>query len=351
METLMSVGCRAWKGSMVTGCLVLALEVGLAQNAPRKPAVSSPEATRGILVDKAHALESRGRPDMAIQLWQQILLSDPKNSNALAGMARDLKLIGSDKAGEALESLRKLNPNDPNIPKIEALASTRVESDQLRQAGELARQGKLDDAMRIYKQLYGDHPPDGDIALAYYQTMYGTASGKEAAVSAMRALVKRNPGDPRFAVELGIMLTYESRSRAEGIRILQEHPRDSNAQTALRQALLWDSAHPASAAELRAYLKEHPQDTELAGHLKENAGADELRHRPHASRASRLCGAQRALPGRGGEPLQADSRHGSEERPRRRRHGIPAHAAEEIRRRNRLFDPGRIRGIQGRKGG
>ena len=255
---------------MVTGCLVLALEVGLAQNAPRKPAVSSPEATRGILVDKAHALESRGRPDMAIQLWQQILLSDPKNSNALAGMARDLKLIGSDKAGEALESLRKLNPNDPNIPKIEALASTRVESDQLRQAGELARQGKLDDAMRIYKQLYGDHPPDGDIALAYYQTMYGTASGKEAAVSAMRALVKRNPGDPRFAVELGIMLTYESRSRAEGIRILQEHPRDSNAQTALRQALLWDSAHPASAAELRAYLKEHPQDTELAGHLKEN---------------------------------------------------------------------------------
>ncbi|MGA2168951.1 MAG: cellulose synthase subunit BcsC-related outer membrane protein [Terracidiphilus sp.] len=255
---------------MVTGCLVLALEVGLAQNAPRKPAVSSPEATRSILVDKAHALESRGRPDMAIQLWQQILLSDPKNSNALAGLARDLRLIGSDKAGEALERLRKLNPNDPNIPKIEALAGTRVESDQSRQAGELARQGKLDDAMRIYKQLYGDHPPDGDIALAYYQTMYGTASGKEAAVSAMRALARRNPGDPRFAVELGIMLTYESRSRAEGIRILQEHPRDSNAQTALRQALLWDSAHPASAAQLHAYLKEHPQDTELAGHLKEN---------------------------------------------------------------------------------
>ncbi len=57
---------------------------------------------------------------------------------------------------------------------------------------------------------------------------------------------------------------------AEGIRILKEHPQDPNAQTALRQALIWDSANPASAAELREYLKQHPQDTELESRLKEN---------------------------------------------------------------------------------
>ena len=255
---------------MVAACLVLALQVGFAQNVPRKAAVNSPEATRAILVEKAHALEARGRPDLAIQLWQQILLSDPRNSDALVGLARDLKLNGSDQAGEALERLRKANPNDPNIAKIEALASTRAESDQLRHAGELARQGKLDDAMRIYKQLYGDHPPDGDIALAYYQTMYGAAGGKQTAVAAMRALAARNTGDPRFAVELGTMLTYDSRSRPEGIRILKKHPGDSNAQAAVRQALIWDSANPASAAELREYLKQHPQDAELAARLKEN---------------------------------------------------------------------------------
>ncbi len=66
------------------------------------------------------------------------------------------------------------------------------------------------------------------------------------------------------------MLTYDAKTRAEGIRILKEHPKDSNAQTALRQALIWDSANPASAAELRQYLKDHPQDTEIAGHLKED---------------------------------------------------------------------------------
>jgi tetratricopeptide (TPR) repeat protein len=267
----MSVGCGTLvRRSMTAGCLFLALELSLAQNSSRKPTPNSPEATRDLLVQKAHALEARGRPDMAIQLWQQILLSDPNNLESLAGLARDLKLTGSDKAVEALNRLRKANPNDPNISKIQTLSSTSAESAQLSQAGELARQGKIDDAMRIYKQLYGDRPPDGDVALAYYQTLYGTGSGKQEAVAAMRALAERNPGDPRFAIELGIMLTYDAKTRAEGIRLLREYPKDAHAQGGLRQALVWDSANPASASELRTYVKEHPQDTELYGRLKED---------------------------------------------------------------------------------
>jgi tetratricopeptide (TPR) repeat protein len=208
---------------------------------------------------------------MAIQLWQQILLSTPENTEALAGLARDYKLIGSvDQADQALDRLRKISPNDPEIAKIQVMSSTSAESEQLRQAGEFARQGRNGDAMRIYRQLYGDQPPNGDIALAYYQTLYGTANGKQAAIDGMRALVDRNPGDSRYAIALGAMLTYEQRTRAEGIRILQAHPKDPAAQAALRQALIWDSANPASAAGLREYLKTHPQDTEVATHLKEN---------------------------------------------------------------------------------
>src|SRR3954451_20009959 len=108
------------------------------------------------------------------------------------------------------------------------------------------------------------------MALAYYQSHYGTNGGKEDAIAAMRALAARNPGDTRFAVALGTMLTYDARTRAEGIRILKEHPQDAIAQPALRQALIWDSANPSSAAELREFLKLHPQDTELESRLKEN---------------------------------------------------------------------------------
>jgi tetratricopeptide (TPR) repeat protein len=285
MGTLMSVARGVWmKGAMVAGCLGMALapslaQNGLAQNSPAQkasgapqhnPTVVSAEATRAILVEKGHALESRGRPDMAIQLWQQILLSDPNNLQALQGMARDLKLVGSDQAPAALDRLRRANPNDPNIAKIEALASTRTENDQLRQAGELARQGNADEAMRIYRQLYGDRPPDGDIALAYYQTLYGTANGKQEAIAAMRALAARNPGDGRYSLQLAILLTYDQKTRGEGIRLLKQHSQEASAQAALRQALIWDSANPASAAELRAYWKLHPQDVEVANHLKEN---------------------------------------------------------------------------------
>ncbi|MGD0520657.1 MAG: cellulose synthase subunit BcsC-related outer membrane protein [Terracidiphilus sp.] len=264
----MRLGCKTFrKSSIVAGCLLLALQMSLAQN----KTAGSADATRGILLQKAHALESRGRPDMAIQIWQQILLSDPKNTEALAGLAKDYKLTGSpEKSSEALDRLRAINPNDPNITRIEDMASMRSQSEALRQAGELASQGKLDDAMRIYRELFGNHPPDGDIALAYYQTLAGASGGKEAAVVGMRAQVERNPGDPRYPIALGSILTYDVRTRAEGIRILKEYHQDPTAQAALRQALVWDSANPASADELRQYLKDHPQDTELSGRLKED---------------------------------------------------------------------------------
>jgi len=261
--------CGAWKVRMVAaGCLILALQMGRAQS---RAGALTPQTARTLLVDQAHQLEARGRPDMAVQLWQQILLSDPKNQEAMEGIARDYKLIGAaQKASDALARLRSAYPNDPNIPKIEALASTRVESDQLRHAGELARSGKNADAMRVYRQLYGDHPPDGDIALAYYQTLYGTPGGKPEAIAAMRALAARNPGDPRYAIELGTMLTYNQDSRGEGIRLLEEHRSDPTADAALRQALIWTVPNPAFTPDLESYLREHPQDAEIAKLLGED---------------------------------------------------------------------------------
>jgi tetratricopeptide (TPR) repeat protein len=275
MESLMSVGCGALrKSSLVAGCLFLALLPNLApishaQNAGAKRPAETAAAARNLMVEKGHALEARGRPDLAIQVWQQVLVSDPNNVESLAGMARDLKLTGSDKAIEALDRLRKASPNNPDIAKIEALAGTHAESAELRQAGDLARQGKTEEAMRLYKQLYGDRPPNGDIALAYYQTLYSTDKGKPEAIAGMRALAQRNPGDSRLAVALAVMLTNAQATRGEGVRILKEHPQDPAAQAALRQALVSDAANPAPAAELRDRVKDNSQDAELAARLKE----------------------------------------------------------------------------------
>jgi tetratricopeptide (TPR) repeat protein len=272
MEAPMKHGWGAWGTRvLVAGCLIMAARTGVAQ---RAPSAKSVEATRDVLIQKGQALESRGRPDLALQLWQQILLSEPNNSVALAGVARDYKLMGrANQAAQALDRLRAVNPNDPEISRIQSLSSTQSQNTQLQQAGNLARQGRAEDAMRIYRQLYGDHPPSGDIALAYYQTLYATANGKQTAIAGMRALAQQNPGDPRYAVALGTMLTYDARTRAEGIRILQQHPQDLDAQAALRQALVWNAPNPSSATELRQYLKAHPNDAEIAKALRQNESA------------------------------------------------------------------------------
>ena len=120
-----------------------------------------------VLIQKAQALEARGRPDIAVQVWQQILLSDPNNPMALEGVARDYRLSGNSAASdEALDKLRKINPADPNISRIQGLTSNKTRDTRLAQAGALAKAGNPEAAMRIYREYYGDHPPDGDIALA-----------------------------------------------------------------------------------------------------------------------------------------------------------------------------------------
>ncbi len=262
----MSVGWGAWrKRFVVVSCLVLALPMGYAQNQPAE----SPAATLTVLVENAQAQESRGRPDLAVQVWRQILLYDPQNTVALAGLARDLRLIGSvEKSNEALDSLRRIDPSNPEIARIEALSGAATESDLLRRAGALAREGKAEDAMRIYRQLFGDHPPGGTIGLAYYQTLFGAPNGKEGAIAGMRALAQQNPADPRFAITLGVTLTYDARTRDEGMRILSAHLNDPTAQAGLRQALIWNAPNPTTAPKLQAYLKEHPNDAEIANLIR-----------------------------------------------------------------------------------
>ncbi len=232
-----------------------------------------PNSAEAVLIQKAQALEARGRPDMAAQVWQQILLADPNNSEALEGVARSFRLTGNtDASNKAIDRLRRIDPNDPNIRKLENLHSNRAIDERLATAGSLAKAGNPVAAMKIYREYYGDHPPDGDIGLAYYDTLYATPGGRDEAIAGMRAMAARNPADPRFEVELGKMLTYEPRTRSEGIHLLQQHLDVDDASVALRQALLWDAANPLSAAELREYLKNNPQDRELAEKLRENEG-------------------------------------------------------------------------------
>jgi tetratricopeptide (TPR) repeat protein len=224
--------------------------------------------TEQAVVEKARSLESRGLMDLAAQTWQQVLLSQPGDTEALAGLARAAKRQGNDaEAARYVQRLRQINPKDPQIAAIESTVSSKVHDARQAQAEALAAAHDYVGAMQVYRQLYGDHPPS-DVALEYYETEAATEAGRGQAIAGLRALARLHPAEERYQATLGRVLTYNPKMRAEGEAILQQLPQDAGAQTALRQALLWDAQNPASTGAIKHYLNTHP-DAVLARHLQE----------------------------------------------------------------------------------
>jgi tetratricopeptide (TPR) repeat protein len=214
MELRMTGSKRAGKGCLLAAsCLLLALP---AVHAQKISVANSADSARASLAEKARALEARGRPDMAIQLWQQILLSAPNNTDALAGLAKDYKLVGSaDLANQALDRLRKINPHDPNIARFESLPGTAAKSDQLHQAGELARQSR-------------NEPKQNNASLAETNSSITRNPAERAAFAALNAhkideagklfsdLLQSEPGNGRVEAGMGF-LRMQQENFAEAI--------------------------------------------------------------------------------------------------------------------------------------
>ena len=204
------------------------------------------------LLARAQSLAEHGQLDIAIQTWQQVLLSDPNSKDALAGIARAEMQLGRAKDAEPyLDKLRSLGGSGQVIAQIEAMPHVQPPSQRLDDAQRLAQKGDYADAMKTYRQIYGDHPPAGDVALSYYDTEAAIPAEREHAIEGLRDLAQRFPADPRYAITLGRVLTYEPKTRAEGIALLNKYPDFSAAREALRQAESWNEIAPESSAPVR----------------------------------------------------------------------------------------------------
>ena len=158
------------------------------------PSAASNVATQALL-DKARALESRGRMDMAAQTWQQVLLADPNNTDALGGLARAAKMSGNNTlANTYLQRLKSINPSDPGIARAEGVMQQGKQLSQLQQAGKLAAAGNYAEAMRIYRSVFGSAPPQGEWSLAYYETEAATEDGRPHAIAGLRSMMGPVPG-------------------------------------------------------------------------------------------------------------------------------------------------------------
>jgi tetratricopeptide (TPR) repeat protein len=242
--------------------LALTLCAATAQTRPAPTSAPTPQpaSAQQVLLNRARTLAARNETATAIQLWQQVLLADPKNQEALEGLARAWRMQGNQQKSEQyLLELLRLYPSDPRIAAIEAMPVPAPVQVQLRQAGALAARGQIAQAMDLYRKLYGDTPPDGDIALAYYETEAALPAQRQVAIAGLRTLAAKYPGDARGSIALGKILTEDPSTREEGIALLQPYAAESAAAArAVHQALLWAAQDPAMAPFLRQYLARHP---------------------------------------------------------------------------------------------
>ena len=226
------------------------------------PVLLSASNAVDLLLDKARSLEGRGRSDLAAQTWQQVLLADPNQAEALAGLARWAKQSGQpEEARKYLDRLKRAHPGDPAIARIEAMkVLTPQQRARLDEAGRLARAGRPDDAFHIYREVFGEEPPLGEWSVAYYETEAASANGREAALTSLRQLVQRYPTNEQYKLSLGRLLTYDPKTRLQGVQLLSGlHGANSEAaRQAWRQALVWEASSPAFQSSIREYLKRYP---------------------------------------------------------------------------------------------
>jgi tetratricopeptide (TPR) repeat protein len=222
-------------------------------------AASADSPAEQALLAKARSLAASGHFDMAVQTWQQVLLADPANREALLGVAKaDMQLGKSDEARKYLDRYRAAGGNTADISKIQAMPDVEPQAVRIGQAGRLAQDGKYAEAMRIYRDVFGATPPTGNYALAYYDTEAAIPADRPHAIEGLRRLARQFPADSRYEITLGRILTYDPKTRAEGIAILQRYESVPSAADALRQAEDWNAkAVTAQVASSSAPTSEH----------------------------------------------------------------------------------------------
>lgn len=226
------------------------------------------------LTEQARFWESKGRSDLAVAAWKRLLQIDPRNTEALAGLAQFEVDSNRPEAARAITEELKRQPqaNREAIKRLEnAAAQKSLNTKVLDQARAAARAGKLDEAAGLYRQVLEGRPLTGPIALEYFQTLGGTTSGWEEARKGFERLYTEDPGNNTAALVYAQHLTYRAATRREGIRLLADLARKpqvgSSALDAWRRALIWLEASRSDTSLFQAFLQVQPNDAAIRARI------------------------------------------------------------------------------------
>lgn len=217
------------------------------------------QSATDVLIQRARTLDGQGRHDLAAAVWKQVLLVEPENPTALAGLANYFHSVGDDAtANKYLSQLRNVKPGAQ-------LPTTHVQtgSSDFETAARLASQHRYQEALDLYRKAFHGTEPSGMYAVSYYETEAAIPAELPKAIEGLRALAQKYPANPGYQLALGRVLTYDPKTRLEGIKLLStlrgSPEQMEQARLAWRQAILFSPGGP-GAETAPEYLSRFPDD-------------------------------------------------------------------------------------------
>ncbi|POZ62893.1 hypothetical protein, partial [Chromobacterium alticapitis] len=153
------------------------------------------------LLRQARQWQELGRPLEAQQAIERLLrLSpgpSPLNAEGLTLQALGELQLKQDKlAAQTLAKLRALYPGHPGIDRVEQMRRVLgAGRGKLLRAHELFAIGKVEEAYAAFNEVYQGRPPDGALALEYWQVTARMPGGWERARAELQAIVNRSPSN------------------------------------------------------------------------------------------------------------------------------------------------------------
>ena len=237
------------------------------------------------LLASARLWDLKGRNDLARLALQKLLRAEPGNRVARARLAQLDAQEG--KLGSAEAAYRLLlsdGPVGPNIRNLEA--SLRIygpERQKLSAARLMVRAGRVDEAVRMLREVFPNGPPDGPIMIEYLRVIGGTGHGWAEAHAGYSKLARSYPEDMEFRLRLAELDGARPVTRSRALRTLAAMARAKEGNTAdvmvAWHHVLLSSDHVSIAPQYyREYLALDPKDQGVADALAESEHAAAQRY-------------------------------------------------------------------------
>lgn len=171
----------------------------------------------------------------------------------------------------ALQALRSRFPNAPETQRITAKLAAGDASDiDVSGARSLAQAGETSAAAAAYRKLFPNGPPAA-YAVEYYETMAGAVGYRDKGRIGLKQLVTQSPNNLDAQIAYAEVLTWRPASRSEGLKRLQQlanisglsERQSASISHAWSETLHWLAETPESVPSYDAWLKIHPQDSDI----------------------------------------------------------------------------------------